>query len=69
MTEDEILQVSNDISENMLSPKVTKSQLVEVIRFFINESEQNWEKFIRLRCDFAMTATKLLIEHDLNKNA
>jgi len=28
MTEDDILQISNDISEDMLSPKVTKAELV-----------------------------------------
>lgn len=54
MSEDEILQISNDISEDMLSPKVTKKQLVEVIEFFRREAANNHTKLAMLKTEFAL---------------
>lgn len=58
MTTDEILQISNDISEDMISSKITKAQLIEVIQFFRNQSDVNWEKYVSLRTELVLFATK-----------
>lgn len=44
MTEDQILQVSNDISEGMLSSKVTKAQLVEVVKYFREQLDREIQR-------------------------
>lgn len=38
--EEELLSISNDITENMLSPNVTKEKLVEVIEFWRDEHDK-----------------------------
>lgn len=57
MTTDEILQISNDISEDMLSPKVTKAKLVEVIKFFRNIADEKHDKYMRLVLDLGSLFT------------
>lgn len=54
MTTDQILQISNNISEQMLSPKVTKAQLVEVIEFFRKEADENAEAYARAKTEVAL---------------
>jgi len=63
MSEEDILQIANDISEDMLSKRVSKKQLVQVIRYFQNQSDKNWDKFVRLRGEMALAHLKLLMEH------
>ncbi len=60
MSEDEILQISNDISEDELSPKVTKAQLVEVIEFWQNLSHERAQEHSRFKGDLAVMFAKLL---------
>lgn len=44
MTRDQIIQISNDISEGMLSPRVTKAQLLEVILYFRGEFDREIQR-------------------------
>jgi len=48
---DRILQISNDISEDMLSPKTTKAELVEVILYFRDEFDQVAHELTALRLE------------------
>jgi len=35
LSKEHILQITNDIAEDMLSSKITKKELVEVVRFWV----------------------------------
>lgn len=62
MTEDQILQISNDISEDMLNPRVTKEQLVEVICFFRSQFDKKQEQYWSLITHLSL----LVMENSMN---
>lgn len=63
MNTDEILQISNDISEGMLSPRVTKAQLIEVIHYFRNQCDTLNNRYQSLRGDLALAHLRLLQDY------
>jgi hypothetical protein len=44
ISEDRILQISNDISENMVSRATTKAELIEVVLYFRDAYDELWKE-------------------------
>lgn len=58
ISEDEILQISNDITDGTLGNRVTRQDLTQVVAYWREAAEKEREARFRLRCNVLFQVTE-----------
>lgn len=58
LSEEQILQISNDLSEDDLSKRVTVQDLTQVVAYWREAAEKEREARFRLRCNVMFQVTE-----------